>query len=141
VLSGYKEANYAEGDQRGTSEGGELPKNEEGERLISMGGHSIAIPLKSPIVAPQLQAHVRLTSTGKPSHARKVPDDHVKRPRNAFILFRSYACTSNLLPQTLGITDHRQVSRVVGQLWKGLKPEEKAIWEKKAAEEKEEHKL
>lgn len=27
----------------------------------------------------------------------------------------------------------------MGQLWKGLKPEEKAIWEKKAQEEKEEH--
>lgn len=39
----------------------------------------------------------------------------------------------------MGITDHRQVSRVVGQLWKGLKPEEKSIWEKKALEEKEEH--
>ena len=66
---------------------------------------------------------------------------YFQRPRNAFILFRSYACTSNLLPETLGINDHRQVSRIVGQLWKGLKPEEKSIWEKKAAEEKEAHKL
>ena len=63
-----------------------------------------------------------------------------QRPRNAFILFRSYACTNNLLPKSLGIIDHRQVSRVVGQLWKGLKPEEKAVWERKALEEKEEHK-
>lgn len=50
-----------------------------------------------------------------------------QRPRNAFILFRSYACTNKLLPPSLGITDHRQVSRIVGQLWKGLKPEEKAV--------------
>ena len=41
----------------------------------------------------------------------------------------------------MGINDHRQVSRIVGSLWKNLKPEEKAIWEKKAAEEKEAHKI
>ena len=118
------------------NEGSETP---EGGRVIKMGDHTFTIPLKSPTVAPQLQSSVRITSTGKPSHARKVPEGHVKRPRNAFILFRSYACTNNLLPASLGITDHRQVSRVVGQLWKGLKPEEKSIWEKKAQEEKEEH--
>ncbi|KAK9900086.1 hypothetical protein P389DRAFT_207655 [Cystobasidium minutum MCA 4210] len=111
------------------------------QRTVKVGGHAFVIPLTSPIIPPQLQANVRMTSTGKPSHARKVPDDHVKRPRNAFILFRSYACTNKLLPPSLGITDHRQVSRIVGQLWKGLKPEEKAIWEKLAYEEKEKHKL
>lgn len=51
---------------------------------------------------PQLKSDARMTSTGKPSHARKVPMGHIKRPRNAFILFRSHACTTNLVPQALG---------------------------------------
>ncbi|KAI9609583.1 hypothetical protein H4Q26_007543 [Puccinia striiformis f. sp. tritici PST-130] len=52
-----------------------------------------------------------LTSTGRPSHARKTPPGHVKRPRNAFILFRSHACSSNLIPPTVE-KDHRQISRI-----------------------------
>ncbi|POW05424.1 hypothetical protein PSHT_10743 [Puccinia striiformis] len=46
-----------------------------------------------------------------PSHARKTPPGHVKRPRNAFILFRSHACSSNLIPPTVE-KDHRQISRI-----------------------------
>lgn len=57
------------------SEGSESPK--EG-RVIKMGDHTFTIPLKSPTVAPQLQSSVRITSTGKPSHAKKVPEGHVK---------------------------------------------------------------
>lgn len=47
-------------------------------RTIKLGEHAFTIPLTSPIIPPQLQANVRMTSTGRPSHARKVPDDHVK---------------------------------------------------------------
>jgi hypothetical protein len=61
-------------------------------------------PLKiTPDDIPQQQkAEIRLTATGKPSHARKQPAGYVKRPRNAFILFRSYACVNNLIPSELG---------------------------------------
>lgn len=52
--------------------------DEMGERELKMGDHSFKIPLASPVVAPQLQSDIRLTSTGKPSHARKVPEGHVK---------------------------------------------------------------
>lgn len=48
------------------------------QRTVKLGDHAFVIPLTSPIVPPQLQAHMRVTSTGRPSHARKVPDDHVK---------------------------------------------------------------
>lgn len=49
-----------------------------GLRTVKMGEHSFAIPLGPPTVAPQLQASIRMTSTGRPSHARKVPENHVK---------------------------------------------------------------
>jgi hypothetical protein len=79
-----------------------------------------------------------LTSTGRPSHARKTPPGHVKRPRNAFILFRSYACSSNLIPPSVE-KDHRQISRIVSHMWKSLPPDERAKWERQAEEEKDLH--
>jgi hypothetical protein len=47
-------------------------------RTVRVGDHAFTIPLSSPVVPPQLQANMRITSTGRPSHARKVPEDHVK---------------------------------------------------------------
>ncbi|WAR57841.1 hypothetical protein PtB15_5B71 [Puccinia triticina] len=79
-----------------------------------------------------------LTSTGRPSHARKTPPGHVKRPRNAFILFRSYACSSNLIPPTVE-KDHRQISRIVSHMWKSLPADERLKWERQAEEEKDLH--
>lgn len=79
-----------------------------------------------------------LTSTGRPSHARKTPPGHVKRPRNAFILFRSHACAANLIPPTVE-KDHRQISRIVSHMWKNLPAEERGRWEREAEQEKELH--
>lgn len=76
---------------------------------------------------------------GPSSHSRKAPEGHVKRPPNAFILFRSHACASNLIPPSLRINDHRQISRIVATMWKGLDPADRRIWEEKAQEAKEEH--
>ena len=89
----------------------------------------------------------------KVSHARKTPEGHVKRPPNAFILFRSHCCAPTADPdqldapgtptaqqlQDLGITDHRHISRIVSHLWKSLSPEEKGYWETKAQFRKTEH--
>ncbi|KAG0151058.1 hypothetical protein CROQUDRAFT_651575 [Cronartium quercuum f. sp. fusiforme G11] len=81
-----------------------------------------------------------LTSTGRPSHARKTPPGHVKRPRNAFILFRSHACAANLIPPTVE-KDHRQISRIVSHMWRNLPPTERGHWEREAEQEKELHRL
>lgn len=91
---------------------------------------------------------------GKTSHARKTPPGHIKRPPNAFIIFRSHCCapdqvsTDGIIPpgtptaqqlSELGIIDHRHISRIVSHLWKSLKPAEKAYWEQKAQQKKDEH--
>ena len=59
-------------------ENSSVPNSDLPARTIKMGEHSFTIPLVSPTVAPQLQSNIRVTSTGKPSHAKKVPEGHVK---------------------------------------------------------------
>ncbi|SGY30473.1 BQ5605_C002g01156 [Microbotryum silenes-dioicae] len=90
----------------------------------------------------------------KVSHARKTAPGHIKRPPNAFILFRSHCCSPPApgeedydAPGTptaqqlsvLGINDHRHISRIVSHLWKSLPVSHKKYWEIKAEKKKSEH--
>lgn len=88
----------------------------------------------------------------KASHARKTAPGHIKRPPNAFILFRSHCCSSTPSEDPddppapsaaqiaeLGITDHRHISRITSHLWKSLPRAEKGYWERKALAKKAEH--
>ncbi|BGP21878.1 specific transcriptional repressor [Rhodotorula toruloides] len=76
----------------------------------------------------------------KKSHGRRTSVGHIPRPRNAFILFRSHAVSSGLIPRSVGIRDHSNISKIVGSVWRGLSDEERARWEELAEEEKRMHK-
>lgn len=115
--------------------------------------------LSKPVKGKKSKAKAKATtkttdpSKAKVSHARKTAPGHIKRPPNAFILFRSHCCAPNIVDSTtgapgtpstqqladLGITDHRHISRIVSHLWKSLPQEQKAYWDAKAQEKKEEH--
>ncbi|GAA5917296.1 hypothetical protein JCM5296_003052 [Sporobolomyces johnsonii] len=87
------------------------------------------------------------------SHARRTAPGHIKRPPNAFILFRSHCCSpavDSSQPEppgtaharhlaSLEINNSQHISVIVSQVWKGLSKEDKAYWEQKAQEAKEEH--
>ncbi|CEQ42161.1 SPOSA6832_03957, partial [Sporobolomyces salmonicolor] len=75
----------------------------------------------------------------KKSHGRRVSVGHIPRPRNAFILFRSHAVSSGLIPRSMGITDHKNISQIVGSVWRGLSGEERRRWDELAEEEKRAH--
>lgn len=72
------------------------------------------------------------------SHTRKMAPGHIKRPRNAFILFRSHAVATNLVPKEVE-RDHRNISRIISHMWRSLGKEERAMWEAQAQAEKERH--
>ncbi|TNY18663.1 hypothetical protein DMC30DRAFT_418618 [Rhodotorula diobovata] len=108
----------------------------------------------SPYVA---DGPVKIGRNGKPvkSHSRKQAPGHIKRPPNAFILFRSHCCSPESAdpsqpepPGTaharylasLEINNSQHISMIVSQVWNSLKAEDRAYWDDKARLAKEEHK-
>ncbi|WFC99383.1 hypothetical protein MYAM1_002127 [Malassezia yamatoensis] len=88
--------------------------------------------------APYSSSTPAYPPSGGNSHTRKMAPGHIKRPRNAFILFRSHAVASNLVPKEVE-RDHRNISRIISHMWRSLRKEERAFWEARAEDEKKEH--
>ncbi|KAI0287359.1 hypothetical protein BC826DRAFT_1044803 [Russula brevipes] len=83
---------------------------------------------------------------------KKGDEDYIKRPENAFILFRRKCCEDRNLAQGAGdagegdgpalpTKKQRQadLSKTISQQWKGLSAEERQYWEDLAKEKKKEH--
>lgn len=78
---------------------------------------------------------------------RKGDDDYIKRPENAFILFRRKCCEDRQAAQEEAAAldgpakKQRQadLSKTISQQWKALSPEERLYWEELAKEKKKEH--
>ncbi|KAF4623179.1 hypothetical protein D9613_002018 [Agrocybe pediades] len=68
----------------------------------------------------------------------KAANNHIRRPRNAFMIFRSDFLQSRKIDQSIE-HDHRHVSRIVGHCWRMLSEQEKQTWYYKAEMEKLEH--
>ncbi|WVQ85956.1 hypothetical protein IAT38_008124 [Cryptococcus sp. DSM 104549] len=74
----------------------------------------------------------------KKSHARKQPEGHIKRARNAFILFRKHITDSNLIPPSVEVK-HQNISVVAAKMWKEAPQEVRQKFQEQARLEKEEH--
>ncbi|KAH9979142.1 high mobility group box domain-containing protein, partial [Russula compacta] len=83
---------------------------------------------------------------------KKGDEDYIKRPENAFILFRRKCCEDRNLAQGAGdagegdgsappTKKQRQadLSKMISQQWKSLSAEERQYWEDLAKEKKKEH--
>jgi len=77
---------------------------------------------------------------------RKGDEDYIKRPENAFILFRRKCCEDRqaaLEEATSPSKKQRQadLSKTISQQWKSLSVDERQYWEHLAKEKKKEHEL
>ncbi|KAG1788723.1 uncharacterized protein HD556DRAFT_839359 [Suillus plorans] len=81
---------------------------------------------------------------------RKGDEDYIKRPENAFILFRRKCCEERQQAQEEAVSaayadaptkKQRQadLSKTISQQWKALSAEERLYWEEQAKEKKKEH--
>ncbi|KNZ78175.1 Repressor ROX1, partial [Termitomyces sp. J132] len=64
----------------------------------------------------------------------------IPRPRNAFMIFRSEFWAGAKISKSVE-HDHRHISRIVGHCWNQLTEEEKAVWRRRAEQEKIEHQI
>jgi len=77
---------------------------------------------------------------------KKGDEDYIKRPENAFILFRRKCCEDRqaaLEEASSPSKKQRQadLSKTISQQWKGLSADERQYWEHLAKEKKKEHEL
>lgn len=106
--------------------------------------------LSTPSAPASLASHKRRRSTASDIGERrpkKGDEDYVKRPENAFILFRRKCCEDRQQALEEGedvsapVKKQRQadLSKMISHQWKSLSPEEKQKWEELAKEKKKEH--
>ena len=72
-------------------------------------------------------------------HSRKKPINHIPRPPNAFILFRSHFIKKQHVSSEVE-TNHSTLSKIIGLTWKNLPNEERQIWHERAKSALEDHK-
>ncbi|KAJ7659962.1 hypothetical protein B0H17DRAFT_1212765 [Mycena rosella] len=72
-------------------------------------------------------------------HTRKKSDNHIPRPPNAFILFRSSFIKSQRVSTEVE-TNHSTLSKIIGMTWKNLPEDERQVWRHKAMDAVAEHK-
>ncbi|KAG0704489.1 hypothetical protein DFH29DRAFT_911554 [Suillus ampliporus] len=78
------------------------------------------------------------SSSRRPTHSKKRPDDHIPRPPNAFILFRSSFIKSQHV--STGVeTNHSTLSKIIGLTWQNMPHDERQIWHAKAKKALEDH--
>ncbi|KAH7920959.1 hypothetical protein BV22DRAFT_1039199 [Leucogyrophana mollusca] len=88
-----------------------------------------------PILFPTPNAEC---SSRRPAHSKKRPDDHIPRPPNAFILFRSSFIKSQHVSTEVE-TNHSTLSKIIGLTWQNMPHDERQIWHAKAKKALEEH--
>lgn len=72
------------------------------------------------------------------SHQRKRSVNHIPRPPNAFIIFRSSFIKAHKVSKTIE-NSHANLSKIVASAWKQLPPSERTYWYGRAAEATKEH--
>lgn len=79
------------------------------------------------------------TASRRPAHSKKKPENHIPRPPNAFILFRS-AFIKGQHVSTDVETNHSTLSKIIGLTWQNLPEDERQVWHGKAKAALDEHK-
>ncbi|KAE9404690.1 hypothetical protein BT96DRAFT_813151, partial [Gymnopus androsaceus JB14] len=77
---------------------------------------------------------------GSNSTISPTPYNHIPRPPNAFILFRSAFIRSRKISSSIE-GNHSTLSKIIGQVWRGLPEPERKEWEEKARIAQEEHRM
>ncbi|KAH9891119.1 hypothetical protein C8Q73DRAFT_110965 [Cubamyces lactineus] len=94
------------------------------------------VDTKSPLLPSPVKAAA--VPSQRSSHSRKKKPGHIPRPPNAFMIFRSELWNKEKIKSTVE-RDHRQISRIAGNLWNRLTEDERAPYQELAEEAKRLH--
>ncbi|KAF5348230.1 hypothetical protein D9757_014348 [Collybiopsis confluens] len=70
-------------------------------------------------------------SPRRPAHSKKKAENHIPRPPNAFILFRSSFIKGQHVSTEVE-TNHSTLSKIIGLTWQNLREDERQVWHLKA---------
>lgn len=73
-------------------------------------------------------------------HGRGRSGDHIPRPPNAFLLFRSDFIDKGIIPSYIE-SKQQNVSRIAAEVWRQMSKDELQVWKDKAQLTKEKHRL
>ncbi|KAF9066012.1 hypothetical protein BDP27DRAFT_1424284 [Rhodocollybia butyracea] len=79
------------------------------------------------------------SSPRRPAHSKKKAENHIPRPPNAFILFRSSFIKSQHVSTEVE-TNHSTLSKIIGLTWQNLPEDERQVWHAKAKAALDDHK-
>ncbi|CAL1698922.1 unnamed protein product [Somion occarium] len=120
----------------------------------SIGSETCSSLFSSPSVASSQASQRRRRSVASDNERRpkKGDEDYIKRPENAFILFRRKCCedrqqamdeATSSVDEPIAPPAKRQrqadLSKQISQQWKSLSAEERTYWEELAKEKKKQH--
>ncbi|KDR73398.1 hypothetical protein GALMADRAFT_252018 [Galerina marginata CBS 339.88] len=114
--------------------------------LASLEDDDAAGPHVKALRAQIFPESVDATANGAQQKRKRTPpgkrpsQGYIPRPPNAFMLFRAAFVKQRHVPGSIE-TNHRSLSKIIGNCWRQLPLEEKKIWEKRAKEEKAAHKV
>ncbi|TFY65830.1 hypothetical protein EVG20_g5262 [Dentipellis fragilis] len=107
---------------------------------VTPGTFADAVPPAEPDTEPALfPSEPDNVAPRRAPHARKKADDHIPRPPNAFILFRSSFIKSQHVSTEVE-TNHSTLSKIIGLTWQNMPHEERQFWHTKAKVAQAEHK-
>ncbi|KAF8657842.1 hypothetical protein AX16_002158 [Volvariella volvacea WC 439] len=96
-------------------------------------------PTSEFILFPPAEEASKSSSQRRTTHTKKKPENHIPRPPNAFILFRSSFIKSQHVSTEVE-TNHSTLSKIIGLTWQSLPEKERQVWHEKAKAALEEHK-
>ena len=116
---------------------GSLPSSDAATPPLTCSSGSSSPALSSPNLFSSGSGYESDVFVRRSSHTRKKDPNHVKRPSNAFIIYRS--SVTHEIKTTSDEHDHRNISRTAAMLWRNLSNEEREPYLAEAARQKAEH--
>ncbi|KAG2160159.1 uncharacterized protein EDB93DRAFT_42643 [Suillus bovinus] len=104
----------------------------------SINSEKLGSELPFPSSFPSSAALASMPIPCSRGYSRSKDPDHVPRPRNAFMLFRSAFAAAQKIGTNIE-RDNRHITRIIAHCWNRLSESEKQVWRNKAATEKAVH--